>query len=66
MDRLCPICGDKAPAGFFTCGRSRCQEAAYAASKANSMAPGKRKDAATKAAVALAQEADIRSHQERK
>lgn len=66
MDRLCPICGDKAPAGFFTCGRSRCQEAAYAANKARTMRPGNRQVAAAKEAAALAQEADIRSHQERK
>lgn len=66
MDRLCPICGDKSPAGFFTCGRSRCQEAACAANKAKNMRPGNRKDAAVKAAQDLAREADIRSHQERK
>ena len=66
MEKLCPICNDKVPAWFFTCGRSRCQEAAHAANQARNMRPGKRKDVATKEAAALAQEADMRSTQERK
>ena len=66
MDKLCPICGDKAPAGFFTCGRSRCQEASCAANRARNLRPGKRRDAAMKAAQDLAREADMRSTQERR
>ena len=66
MEKLCPICGDRAPAGFTTCGRSRCQEANCAANRARNLRPGKRKDAAMKEAQDLAREADVRSARERR
>lgn len=65
MNKTCPICGDGVPAGFGTCGRSRCQEANYLANKARAMKPGKRKAAAEKEAAAVARDADARSRRER-